>query len=170
MAEETRVEVDMVPYIDIVSLLLLFLVITGDMAKSATGVKMLLPKADQARSEKVLGISTEGRIVVQMKPKDPANMQGAYQAVVENSYFDLTANANNANLNNYLKEQVERRVKQGITTVGENGEVKFPVKLRIPKEAPMYQVQRVAMICAKAGLVNVHYSANNKDDPKATKD
>lgn len=169
MVEETRVEVDMVPYIDIVSLLLLFLVITGDMAKSATGVKMLLPKADQAKSERTIGISTEGRIVVQMKPKDPNNMQGAYQAVVETTPFDLTAGAGNASLNNYLKELVERRLKIDSKTVNEKGEVKFPVKLRIPKDAPMYQVQRVALICAKAGLVDVHYAANNKEDSKEAK-
>ena len=169
--EETKVEVDMVPYIDIVSLLLMFLVIVGDMTKSATGVKMLLPKADQASTEKKLNIKTEGRIVVQMKPKtktgvdssgrDVYDMQGAYSAIVENNQFDLAAG--NASLVNYLKEQVDRRVSKGQITKGELGQVEFPVKLRIPAAAPMYQVQRVVMICAKAGLVNVHYAANNKD-------
>ena len=34
-----QLEVDMVPFIDIVTLLLMFLIIVGDMAKSAAGVK-----------------------------------------------------------------------------------------------------------------------------------
>jgi biopolymer transport protein ExbD len=159
--EEHKTEVDMVPYIDIVSLLLLFLVITGDMTKSATGVKMKLPRADQAATEKKLGISTEGRIVVQMKPKDVKNVDAGYFAVVENNQYDLVAG--NQSLVNYLKEQVDRRVAKGLSKLGESGEVSFPVKLRIPTEAPMYQVERVVMICAKAGLVNVHYAADNKD-------
>ena len=50
-----QIEVDMVPYIDIVSLLLMFLLIVGDMTKGATAVKMKLPKVDMAESEKKLG-------------------------------------------------------------------------------------------------------------------
>ncbi|MCW8129749.1 MAG: biopolymer transporter ExbD [Planctomycetota bacterium] len=163
LPEETKVEVDMVPYIDIVSLLLLFLVITGDMTKSATGVKMRLPRADQAQTEKKLGISTDGRIVVQMKAKDGKNPEAGYFAVVENHQYDLVSGGNNASLVGYLKEQVDRRVAKGLSKVGESGEVSFPVKLRIPRDAPMYQVERVVMTCAKAGLVNVHYAADNKD-------
>jgi len=160
--EETKVEVDMVPYIDIVSLLLLFLVICGDMAKSATGVKMKLPRADQAKSEKTIGISTEGRIVVQMKAKDMSNTEAGYFAVVENHQYDLLPGGKNDSLVSYLKGQVESRARTGQFKLGENGEAPFPVKLRIPANAPMYQVERVVMTCAKAGLVNVHYAADNK--------
>jgi len=37
--------------------------------------------------------------------------------------------------------------------------VTFPVKLRIPQEAPMREVERVVMTLARAGLVNVQYAA-----------
>jgi len=67
--EIMTVEVDMVPLIDIISLLLMFLVMVGDMAKSTTSVKMKLPRADQAKSDK--DVDSQNRLVVQLE-KDSA--------------------------------------------------------------------------------------------------
>jgi len=50
--EETKVEVDMVPMIDIITLLLMFLVIVGDMAASANTIQMKLPRASEALTDK----------------------------------------------------------------------------------------------------------------------
>lgn len=152
---ETHVEVDMVPLIDIVTLLLMFLLIVGDMAKSTTAVPMKLPRADQAGSEKDLQLNTEGRIVVQMKQRS----ENQYIAVVENHEYELAEKGDNKQLIDYLNRQIDTRK----ITRGANGEVPFPVKLRIPETAPMREVEKVVMTCARAGLVNVHYAAAKRD-------
>ena len=156
VADVQKVEVDMVPYIDIVTLLLMFLVFVGDMAKSASNVKMKLPKASQAESEKKLGVETEGRIVIQMKEKT----DGSYRVVVENNEYEILPGGNNQTILTFLQDQIERRVAKGREIRGPLGEVKFPVKLRIPEKAPMFEVERVVMTCARAGLINVHYAAD----------
>ena len=149
------VEVDLIPYIDIVTLILLFLVIVGDMTKSASAVKMKLPKIDHAQSERKIGVSTEGRIVIQMKKES----DNRYWAVVENHKYELIVRGENAPLLKFLNEQIDKRILKGQITKGPEGQVPFPVKLRIPEEAPMFEVERVIMTCARAGLVNVHYAA-----------
>lgn len=154
MTEASKVEVDMVPYIDIISLLLMFLIIVGEMTKSTSAVKMKLPKADQARSD--LGESTEGRIVVQMR-KDS---DGQYCAVIGNRSYELTAGGKQESLQGYLDRLIrERAATQLAFAKNADGSVPFPVKLRIPEDAPMAQVERLVMTCAKAGLVQMHYAA-----------
>lgn len=148
---ENAVEVDMVPLIDIVVLILLFLIITGDMARSATNVPMKLPRADQAKAEKDMNIKTEGRIVVQMTQKE-----NRWWAVVEKSRYELMQRGDNPNLVNFLNELIARRK----VVKGPSGEVDFPVKLRIPADAPMREVEKVIMTCARSGLVNIHYAAD----------
>lgn len=155
---ENRVEVDMVPLIDIVTLLLMFLIVVGDMAKSTSCVKMRLPRADQARSEKEIpDLPVTGRIVVQLvKDRDLPK----FWAVVENHRFDLIPQGNSPSLATYLDQVVERRIACNVCTKDlATGAVSFPVKLRISKDAPMFEVERLMMVCAKSGLVNVHYAA-----------
>ena len=156
MPHEVPVEVDLIPYIDVVTLLLMFLLIIGDMASSTTSVKMKLPRADQAKNERAVGIDTEGRIVVQIQK----NADGKYVAFIEKHQYELIPRGNNASLTSFLKELIERREAKKQFTRGANGEVSFPVKLRVPQEAPMYEVERVVTQCARVGLVNVHYAAD----------
>jgi biopolymer transport protein ExbD len=152
---DNTVEVDMVPLIDIISLLLMFLVMVGDMAKSTSSVQMRLPRADQAKNDKE--VDTHNRIVVQLKKSGEA-----YKAIVENREYELVQGGNNSSLIKYLTEQINQRTAGGNITLGPNGEVPFPVKLRIPADAPMREAERVIMTLAQAKLVNVHYAVDTK--------
>ncbi|MCY3017726.1 MAG: biopolymer transporter ExbD [Planctomycetota bacterium] len=155
--EETRTEVDMVPMIDIVTLLLMFLVIVGDMAATAGAIQMKLPRADQAMTDKTLkekGFRLEGRLIVQMQSQG-----GVYRAVVNNKSYDLVKGGSNKGLLDYLCETVEYAVGKGNAKRSPDGAVDMPVKLRIPEDAPMRDVERVVMSLARAGLVNIHYTA-----------
>jgi biopolymer transport protein ExbD len=147
------VEVDMVPLIDIVSLLLMFLVIVGETSKSATNVKMNLPRCDMAKPDRDLA-DTKGRIVVQMKMKD-----GKYVARIANADYDLVQGGANATLVRYLEEQIAKGLASGAYVIAPDGSVPFPVKLRAPQEAPMREVERLIQTLAQAKLVNVHYAA-----------
>ena len=154
MSSDNQVEVDMVPLIDIISLLLMFLVMVGDMAKSTSSVQMKLPRASEAKHEKDPTINTHNRIVVQLK-KDPK--EAKYWAVVENNQFELVQGGNNKSLISYLEQQIAQRMAKGMIP-GPNGEIPFPVKLRIPADAPMREAERLIMTLAQAKLVNVHYA------------
>ena len=156
-----HVEVDMVPLIDIISLLLMFLVMVGDMSRSATAVKMKLPRADMARDD---GPRHEGRIVVQLTHDE----RGRYFAEVEKNRFELVANGGNKTLLDYLQNQIARRRALNELPVGQDNAVLFPVKLRLPADAPMREVERVVMTLARAGLVNVEYAAQKKDSGPAS--
>jgi len=152
--EDAAVAVDMVPFIDIISLLMIFMVAVSDMTQRATGIKMFLPSADQAIHEKEIG--SEGRIVIQLV-KDA----GQYVAVIERSRFQLGTSFIHANLKTYLKEQIASREAHGKLKREHDGKIAFPVKLRIPRDAPMAQVERIVATCASAELVNIHYAADN---------
>lgn len=156
-SEMTKVEVDMVPLIDIISLLLMFLVMVGDMAKNANSVRMKLPRADMARDDKDL--PTEGRIVVQMK-KDDAD--GRYWAIVQGSKFELVKSGASKTLISFLEEQITRSKALKEVKEGPDGSVPIPVKLRIPEEAPMFEVERLVQSLAQARLTNVQYAASKK--------
>jgi len=161
-----HVDVDMVPLIDIVTLLLMFLIFVGDMAKSAAAIQMKLPHADQAVFEKGHDINTEGRVVVQLAKGDERR-RGAgrdpnrYYAVVNNVWYELLPKGESANLLKFLKEYVAERELKGAVR-DEKGGVKMPVKLRIPLDTPMLEVQRLVMLCARANFVNIHYAAQGK--------
>jgi biopolymer transport protein ExbD len=149
------VEVDMVPLIDIVSLLLMFLVMVGDMARNASNVKMKLPRADMA----VADPPCEGRIVVQLKQEN-----GRLWAVVENRRYELVSDGRNDALIRYLEDLTARR-RLANAPQDKDGNLLFPVKLRIPAEAPMNEVERVVMNLAQAKLVYVQYAAMKDDAP-----
>jgi len=159
-----QLEVDMVPFIDIVTLLLMFLIIVGDMAKSAAGVKMLLPRADQAQLEtQIPALDTEGRIVVQVRKDD----RGRYCAVVQGAPYELAPGGTNPNLLQYLDAQVSQyRLRKGKEAETVEGGVRLPVKLRVPGEAPMPVVGRAMTTLAKARLVNIHYAAAKPEERK----
>jgi biopolymer transport protein ExbD len=155
--EENKVEVDMVPMIDIITLLLMFLVIVGDMAATANNVKMKLPRASEALTDKELKerkYRLEGRIVIQMQ-----NQNGVYRTIINNNAYDLVKGGSNKGLLEYLDQQVNYHVSKGLAIKDSTGAVDMPVKLRIPEDAPMREVERVIMSCARVGLVNVQYAA-----------
>src|SRR5882757_5185916 len=109
--EMNQVEVDMIPLIDIISLLLMFLIIVGDTAATANSIQMRLPRASEAMSDKELkekNIRLEGRIIVQVTNKD-----GVYRAVVNNKSYDLVAQGSNKLLIEYLDEQVQYQIGRG---------------------------------------------------------
>src|SRR4051812_9768805 len=110
--DETKVEVDMVPLIDIISLLLMFLIIVGDTAATANSIQMKLPRASEALTDKELkekNVRLEGRIIVQITNKD-----GPYRAVVNNKSYDLVAQGSNKLLLEYLDEQVQYQIGRGL--------------------------------------------------------
>ena len=157
--EESKVEVDMVPLIDIISLLLMFLIIVGDTAANADSIEMQLPRSDQAKTEKELvekeHHNFDGRIVIQMK-KD----NNRYLAVVNNKGYELVPGGQNKQLLEFLSASVDFAIGKHYATKDTDGAVSSPVKLRIPADAPMKDVQRVIMTCAQVGLVHVQYAAD----------
>lgn len=155
--EETVVEVDMIPLIDIISLLLMFLIIVGDAAATANSIQMKLPRASEAMSDRELkekNVRLEGRIIIQVTNKD-----GVYRAVVNNKSYDLVQHGSNKLLIEYLDEQIQYAIGRGMAQKDAAGAVNIPVKLRIPESAPMAEVERVVMTAARVGLVNVQYTA-----------
>jgi biopolymer transport protein ExbD len=142
--EAISIEVDMVPMIDIISLLLMFLIVVGGTASNACSIEMKLPRADQASPEK--NFRTEGRIVVELAEKD-----GVYSAVINNKRYALSGVRDNYALEKYLAEQTPANKKDGTLDT--------PVKLRIPEIAPMHEVEKVIMTLTRAGLVNIQYAA-----------
>ena len=148
-----KVEVDMIPLIDIISLLLMFLIIVGDSAASASSIPMKLPRADQAK--KGSDVRSDGRIVIQLKK----NQDGRYSARVSKKDFELVSGGANQSLLEYLEQQVNWARKLKYAEVDAAGRVSSPVKLRIPQETPMREVERVVMTVARVGLVNVQYAA-----------
>ena len=154
---ESKVEVDMIPLIDIIVLVLMFLIIVGDTAANANNIQMKLPRADQALTDvqlKEKNIRLDGRIVVQLKGKE-----GKYTAVVNNKAYDLVGGGANKTLLDYMDDQIQYAIGKGLATKDPSGAVSIPVKLRVPEEAPMKDVERVVMSMAKVGLVNVQYAA-----------
>jgi biopolymer transport protein ExbD len=138
--EAISIEVDMVPMIDIISLLLMFLIVVGGTASSARSVEMMLPRADQALPEK--NFRTEGRIVVELYEAG-----GVYSAVINKRHYALSGVRDNYALEKYLTEQALASVAHDT-----------PIKLRIPEAAPMHEVEKVIMTLTGVGLVNIQYA------------
>lgn len=154
--EINNVEVDMVPLIDIISLLLMFLIIVGDSAASANSIAMKLPRASEAKTEKELKLSTEGRIVIQMKKEN-----GKYQAVINNKGYD-PGSGEGISLSKYLDTQITYALNKNppLAHKKDDGTLDWPVKLRIPEDCPMQEVEKVVSTMASLGLVMVHYAAD----------
>jgi len=160
-ASETKVEVDMVPLIDIVSLLLMFLIMVGDMSKSASAVKMKLPRASEGKTDKELGEQNlEGRIVVQLREISEGAKK--YEVVIENKAYSLQG-GRSGSLMAYFDEQIKKRQAKGEIKLDEKtGAAPIPIKMRVPANAPMSQVQQLVTNIAGAKLVNVQYAVDNK--------
>jgi biopolymer transport protein ExbD len=155
--EMVAVEVDMVPLIDIISLVLMFLIMVGDMSKSSSSVAMKLPRASESKSDK--DVVVDGRIVVQLKEEKPEGSK-KYKIVIDSNSYEM-AGGGNGTLLKYFDEQIKKRVANGMK-LGKSGEAPIPIKLRIPANAPMSQVQQVITNIAAAKLTNVQYAVDNK--------
>jgi len=151
--EPNQVEVDMIPLIDIISLLLMFLIVVGDTATTTQGIQMRLPRADQGVPEPL--VNTKDRIVVQLD-----NAGGKYWAVIRGNKYELLSGARNATLQEYLDRQVRDSLAKGdATREGLDGAVSIPVKLRIPDQAPMKEVERIVVALSEAHLTHLQYAA-----------
>jgi hypothetical protein len=163
--EVQKIEVDMVPLIDVIVLLLMFLVIVGDLAATASNIPMKLPRAAQAKSEKEWDFKNlKGRLVIQLTPeKDSEGViksNGRYFAVINNVYYDL-APGGGTSLLDFLKGDIALKVARGEAILGPDKAVtNIAVKLRIPANCPMYEAERLITGVASVGLVNVHYAAD----------
>src|SRR5437868_3068103 len=104
--ETVQVEVDMVPLIDIISLLLMFLIMVGDMAKATRGVQMKLPRASEAKSDKE--VDSKNRLVVQLE-KDG----NKYWATIERNRYSLEKQGANKGLIEYLNQNIISRKAHG---------------------------------------------------------
>jgi biopolymer transport protein ExbD len=151
----------MVPLIDIISLLLMFLVMVGDMSKSATSVKMALPRADKALLDPA--VDTKQRLVIQLE-KDK---QGKYWANIENHRYTLEAQGCQKTLVDSLNQFITHRRAEGDIRAEPDaqGGVALPVKLRIPKDAPMKEVERLIQTMAQARLTHIQYAADSTPPP-----
>jgi biopolymer transport protein ExbD len=144
------IEIDMVPMIDVVTLLLMFLIIVGDISESTREVEMKLPRADQA----IQAVRSDGRLVIQMQPRS-----GSYDAIINRKAYDLVTAGSSKTLIDYLDDQIQYALGKEQTTKNSDGSVNIPVKLRIPEGAPMKEVERLVMTLAKVGLTHVQYAA-----------
>ncbi|HLX60281.1 MAG TPA: biopolymer transporter ExbD [Planctomycetota bacterium] len=155
------VEVDMVPLIDIISLLLMFLIIVGDTSANNTSVKMKLPTADQAKTEDEWKLSTKNRIVIQLTKRDS---DGAYMAKVNNKNYDTNDDAGK-NLRQHLEQLIDDAQKKSGAQKRADDTWDIPVKLRIPEDAPMFEVEKVLKTVADLHLVEIQYAASGDNRP-----
>jgi biopolymer transport protein ExbD len=151
------IEVDMVPLIDIISLLLMFLIMVGDMAKSTRSVNMKLPRADMAKIDPE--VDSKRRLVVQLEKDE----NGKYWANIERSRYELVAQGAQKTLIDSLDQFIMKQRANGDKRAepDEQGGIRLPVKLRIPKDAPMREAERLIQSIALAKLVNIQYAADN---------
>lgn len=157
--EVPAIQVDMVPLIDIVTLVLMFLVIVGGAVTSAEGVKVNLPRADQAKE---LRVSLEGRITISLEKSG-----GVYNAVIGGNSYSIgtRGSANVSSLSAYLLKSADYMHTRGMCKVLNDGTYSIPVKLRIGEDVPMKTVEDVLDSLVQARLRDIHYAAkpNNAD-------
>lgn len=140
-----KVEVDMVPLIDIISLLLMFLIIVGDTSASSTSIQMKLPSASAAQKDTTF--ESRNRIVVQMKKENDQ-----YFAVMNNRTLNAGA------LKDRLATMLDEWSKRNEISKRNDGTWKVPVKLRIPEGCPMKEVENLLATIAEQQLVDVQYA------------
>ena len=164
-----NVEVDMVPLIDIISLLLMFLIIVGDTTASSNIASLRLPTADQAKTEIEWKIDTKDRIVIQIKPEfenedDQLKKNGKYFTVFNSSKHE--GGDADKSLYNHLKNVVDDVVSKNPSRMTPEGTISIPVKLRIPASCPMVEAEKVLYTVASLKLVNIQYAASGKDEKR----
>lgn len=154
------VEVDMVPLIDIISLLLMFLIIVGDTSANTTSVKMKLPTASEAKTEKEWGnLPTKNRIVIQMTKREG---DAAYSAIINNKKYNTDDSAGKT-LKEHLEQIIDEASKKSGAVKRADGTWDIPVKMRVPEETPMFEVEKVLKTIADLQLVDVQYAALKPD-------
>lgn len=155
--EINRVEVDMVPLIDIISLLLMFLIVVGDSVVRTTSVEMKLPRASAAEKE----IPMAGQITIELDK----NADGVHAAVVNKKRYKL-----DSAIKEYLDSTLASWGKNGhARLVKENGIERWnvPVKLRIPEWYPMGEVEKLVKTLSDLKVLDVRYAAmKDKDESK----
>ena len=157
-----HVEVDMVPLIDIISLLLMFLIIVGDTTASSNIAGLRLPTASEAKTEKEWGLPTNGRIVIQIKPefddeKEQTAKNGRYFVV-----FNAAKHANDdegKSLKDHLAKYIDDQSAHGYAKKKPDGTWDIPVKLRIPASCPMTEAEKVLYTVASLQLSDIQYAA-----------
>ncbi|MEI6235834.1 MAG: biopolymer transporter ExbD [Planctomycetota bacterium] len=160
-----NIEVDMVPLIDIISLLLMFLIIVGDTTASSNIASLRLPTADQAQTETTFWRDTKDRIVIQIKPEfDDENVQAAKNG----KYFFVFNAAKHGNadegksLKDHLAKFIDDAAAHGngkIVKDSKTGTWNIPVKLRIPESCPMVEAEKVLYTVASLSLSDIQYGA-----------
>lgn len=147
-----QIEVDMVPLIDIISLLLMFLVIVGGIIDIGDTDNVKLPRADQGRIES--SVRTEGRIVVSLKEE-----KGVFLARINNKSYELLSDHQvNQTLQKHLDKETKELLARGLCKQDSNGSYDIPVKLRIPELAPMQSVEAVLESLSRIGLRDIQYA------------
>ncbi len=159
--EINKVEVDMVPLIDIISLLLMFLIIVGDTTANTSNIRMKLPVADQAKSD--WGRENEGRIVIQLKTAGPRRVEfiGKYCAVFNGARHSTedASKSLKAHLQRYLDDELAHGRARNIPP---DNALDIAVKLRIPENCPMVEAENVMVALAQVNLVNIQYAASSR--------
>ena len=146
-----QIEVDMVPLIDIISLLLMFLIIVGG-GVVISNIDVKLPRADQGKAES--SVRTEGRIVVSLKEE-----KGVFLAMINNKSYELVSDHQvNQTLQKHLDKETKELFARGLCKQDSNGCYDIPVKLRIPELAPMRSVEAVLESLSRIGLRDIQYA------------
>ncbi len=165
--EINNVEVDMVPLIDIISLLLMFLIIVGDTTASSNIASLRLPAASEAKTEDQW--HTANRIVIQIRPEYDSEVE---QKSKNGKYFVMFNASRHANddegksLKEHLAKYVEDAVSHERAHKRPDGTLDIPVKLRIPSLCPMVEAEKVLFTIASLQLVDIQYAASSKEEKK----
>ena len=149
--EITPVVVDMVPLIDIVSLLLMFLIVIGDTTANSSSLKMKLPAASEALKDSPE--ISKNRIVVQLGRED-----NTYFAQLSSRKHDMSDNG----LKKHLAQIVDDAAREKWIAQRDDGTWNMDVKLRIPEDYPMPEVEKVLSTVRNLGLCDIHYAAVKK--------
>ena len=147
----------MVPLIDIMSLLLMFLIIVGDSAANSTSIKMKLPAADQDKTEDEWKLATKNRIVIQMLKRE----NDKYYAVLNNVKYNTEEEAGKT-LKDHLALMIDDLQKKNQIAKRPDGTWDVPVKLRIPEDCPMSEVEKVLATVANLQMVDIQYAASKR--------
>jgi hypothetical protein len=160
ISESHSIAVDMVPLIDIISLLLMFLIIVGDTTASSNIASLKLPVASEAQSEN--SMHCYGRIVIQLKPefsdeKEQLAKNGRYSAIF-NAASHSTGD-DGKSLKDHLAKYIDDAAAHGMAKKKPDGTWDIPVKLRIPAMCPMVEAERLLFTVASLNMSDIQYAA-----------
>ena len=158
--ESHSIAVDMVPLIDIISLLLMFLIIVGDTTANSNIASLKLPVVSQATQDSMS--FSNNRIVIQLKPEFSDEQEqrvknGRYSVV-----FNAASHSNNDDgkaLKDHLEKYLDDASAHGMAGKKSDGTWDIPVKLRIPALCPMVEAEKVLYTIASLNLTDIQYAA-----------